>query len=312
MKKIIVTGGLGFIGYNLIKKFLDDEFIVYSIDSGISGTKNKLIESNKLKHFNLDLSNKNKAEEIISESDLVIHLAAKGNVVESVDEPIINFNNNVKTTLNLLEILKKSENCKKIIFSSTGGALMGNTKPPVKENSPPKPISPYGASKLACEGYINAYSECYGIKSIIFRFGNVYGPYGCHKKGVVNKFIRNAISNKKHTVNGSLESSRDYIHVFDICDAIKSGINYIDSMDSNNEVFHLANFEEVTLSKLINTIDIVSLKKSPFIVNSFRKGEVFKNFSSNEKAFKSIGFKPKYNLEKGIKELYQWTLENEF
>ena len=312
MKKIIVTGGLGFIGYNLIKKFLDDEFIVYSIDSGISGTKNKLIESNKLKHFNLDLSNKNKVEKIISESDIVIHLAAKGNVVESVEEPIINFNNNVETTLNLLEILKRSENCKKIIFSSTGGALMGNTKPPVNENSSPRPISPYGASKLACEGYINAYSECYGIKSIIFRFGNVYGPYGSHKKGVVNKFIRNAISNEKHTVNGSLESSRDYIHVFDICEAIKSGISYIDSMDSNNQVFHLANFEEVTLSKLIHTIDKVSLKKVPFIVNSFRKGEVFKNFSSYEKAFKSIGFKPKYNLEKGIKELYQWTLENEF
>ena len=312
MKKIVVTGGLGFIGYNLIKKFLDDEIIIFSIDSGVSGTKNKLIESNKLKSFKLDLSDKNNLEEIISESDIVIHLAAKGNVVESVDEPIINFNNNVKTTLNLLEILKKNQNCKKIIFASTGGALMGDTKPPVNENSPPRPISPYGASKLACEGYINSYSECYGIKSIIFRFGNVYGPYGSHKKGVVNKFIRNAISNKKHTVNGSLESSRDYIHVFDICDAIKSGINYIDSMDTNNEVFHLANFEEVTLSKLMHTIDKVSLKKIPFIVNNFRKGEVFKNFSSYEKAFKLIGFKPKYNLENGIKELYQWTLENEF
>ena len=95
MKKIVVTGGLGFIGYNLIKKYLSDEFIIYSIDSEVSGTKNKLIESNQLKSFKLDLSNKNKVEEIISESDIVIHLAAKGNVVESVEEPIINFNNNI-------------------------------------------------------------------------------------------------------------------------------------------------------------------------------------------------------------------------
>ena len=81
-------------------------------------------------------------------------------------------------------------------------------------------------------------------------------------------------------------------------------------MDSNNEVFHLANFEEVTLSKLINTIDKVSLKKSTFILNSFRKGEVFKNFSSYEKAFKSIGFKPKYNLEKGFNLTLKDFIEN--
>ena len=131
---------------------------------------------------------------------------------------------------------------------------MGNTKVPVNENSSPKPISPYGARKLACEGYINAYSECYGIKSIIFRFGNVYGPNGSHKKGVVNKFIRNSISTQNHIVYGSTNSSRDYIHVNDICEAIKLGINHFDSMKFNSEVFHLANFEEITISELIKII----------------------------------------------------------
>ena len=71
---------------------------------------------------------------------------------------------------------------------------MGDTSPPVNEKICPSPISPYGASKLACEGYINAYSKCYGLSSIVFRFGNVYGPNGSHKNGVVNKFIRNSIN----------------------------------------------------------------------------------------------------------------------
>ena len=312
LKKILITGGLGFIGFNLIKNYLKDEYIIYSIDSKISGTKNVLVENKNLKSFIIDLKDKFKVEEIISDCDILIHLAAKGNVVESVDEPIDNFNSNVKNTLNLLEILKKSKKCKNIIFSSTGGALMGNAKVPVNENSAPKPISPYGASKLACEGYINAYSECYGMKSIVFRFGNVYGPNGSHKKGVVNKFIRNSISSQNHIVYGSTNSSRDYIHVNDICEAIKLGINHFDLMKSNNEVFHLANSEEITISELIEIISKVSRKNTSIDVNKARKGEVLKNFSSYQKAKMILGFKPKYDLKKGLEELYDWILKNEF
>ena len=312
VKKIAVTGGLGFIGFNLIEKFLKQKYEVSVVDSMISGTTNRFSDIKNLKVFDIDLSQKKEIKNIINSCDLVIHLAAKGNVVESVQEPIENFNQNVLTTLQLLEILKDSEKCKKMIFSSTGGALMGDTSPPVNEKSCPNPISPYGASKLACEGYINAYSKCYGFSAMVFRFGNVYGPNGSHKKGVVNKFIRNAINDVEHIIYGSLNSSRDYIHVYDICEAIMLGIEYFPKMKKNYDLFHLANFEEVTLSKLIECIDKVSKKKNSYKLFDHRKGEVFRNFCSYEKAYEILKFDPKYNLEKGIENLYFWILNNEF
>ena len=162
------------------------------------------------------------------------------------------------------------------------------------------------------EGYINAYSNCYGLKSIVFRFGNVYGPNGSHKKGVVNKFIRNSINDIEHIIYGSPDSSRDYIHVYDICEAILLGIDYFSKMQKNFELFHLANFEEVTLSKLIETIEKVSKKKNSYKLLDYRKGEVLRNFCSFEKANNLLKFNPKYNLDRGIEDLYCWILENEF
>ena len=312
IKKIAITGGLGFIGFNLIENFLKEKYEIVIIDSRISGTKNKINESKNLKLFASDISENKNIKDIINSCDLLIHLAAKGNVVESVQDPIENFNQNVLTTIQLLEILKDSEKCKKIIFSSTGGALMGDSIPPINEKSCPNPISPYGASKLACEGYINAYSKCYGLSSIVFRFGNVYGPNGSHKMGVVNKFIRNSINDVEHIVYGSTNSSRDYIHVYDICEAILLGIKYFPKMEKNYELFHLANFEEVTLSKLIECIHKVSKKKNSYKLLEYRNGEVFRNFCSYKKANNILKFNPKYNLEKGIENLYYWILENEF
>ena len=189
---------------------------------------------------------------------------------------------------------------------------MGDTKPPVNEESAPRPISPYGASKLACEGYINAYSKCYGISSIIFRFGNVYGKYSSHKKGVINQFIRNSLNNHKHKVFGSIKSSRDYIHVEDICNAIDLGIKYIENSSENNKIFHLANNEEICIEDLINAINAASKKNTEFIIKDYRNGEVFKNYSSYEKAKKEIGFFPKISLKEGIEELYKWINLNEF
>lgn len=312
-KNILITGGLGFIGFNLVKRLAKSFNNIYVIDSLISNTINSFSENIKnVEVHNIDLNDIDKLIPIVEKSDLIIHLAAKGNVVESVSNPLDNFNSNVITTLNLLEVMKKSSNCKKIIFSSTGGALMGDTLPPVDEKSSPRPISPYGASKLACEGYINAYSKCFNIKSIIFRFGNVYGKYSSHKKGVINQFIRNSLKKDKHKVFGSIKSSRDYIHVKDICYAIELGILHIEKMSTNNEIFHLANNEEICLEDLINQINIASKKITEYVINDFRDGEVFKNYSSYKKAKKELGFSPKVFLKDGIDELYKWIEINEF
>ena len=235
----------------------------------------------------------------------MIHLAALGNVVESVASPKTNFQSNVVETIHLLELLRKSS-CNDIIFSSTGGALMGDSKPPVNELSLPTPISPYGASKLACEGYFRAYSKSYGIKSLIFRFGNVYGPNSMHKKGVINTFIKKALNKEKITFFGSGDTTRDYIHVDDICQGLTKGIGFIkEQKGSLLEIFHLANNRQISLEEIRVEIEKILKRNIQYEIKKSRKGEVLFNSASYEKANFLLNFNPKVNFDDGLNQLVE-------
>ena len=313
--KILVTGSLGFIATNLIRKIAKNgNNFIYGIDSLISGSANEEFTKKICKHNFFDLNEKDKLKDCLNGIDIVIHLAARGNVIESINDPILNFNSNVYSTLNLLECMKE-KNVKNLIFSSTGGALIGNCEPPVNENSKPNPISPYGASKMACEGYISAYAESFDIKSVVLRFGNVYGPYSKHKKGVLNKWIISALKNQPIIIYGDGSSSRDYIHVDDLSDGIISAIRFLYSDKSKkNNLFHLANNNETTLNDLTKVLKIINGKdlKIKYLPN--RKGEVFRNFADTTRASLNLGFKPLIKLEDGIRDIYNWfklNLDNE-
>ena len=144
---------------------------------------------------------------------------------------------------------------------------MGNTVPPVNEKSLPAPISPYGASKLCCEGYLSSYANSFNINSITLRFGNVYGNFSSHKKGVINKWIRNSIKNRPIEIFGDGKSTRDYIHVDDICDGIIASITRLLNNKSHTfERYHLGNNQEISLIELSN------------IIEEFSKKETFKKF----------------------------------
>lgn len=309
MKRIVITGGIGFIGANLIQR-LKGEYKLLVLDAGLIGDGNLQYIKQDIEYIKLNLLDKEKVASYLKSSDIIIHLAAKGNVVESVEDPMSNFNCNVLSTLSLLEAMREI-NCSKIIFSSTGGALMGNAPPPVNEKTCPSPISPYGASKLSCEGYISAYSSSYGFDAFILRFGNVYGPYSSHKKGVINKFIKKIISGQSLDVFGSLDTSRDYIHVKDICQGINLCVDkFLNETHTGLEKFHLANGEEVTLKKIIEKLKIITKKNINYNISPQRIGEVKRNSSDYSKAKEILGFIPMIKLEDGLSELYSWILNN--
>ena len=169
-KKIVITGAEGFIATNLIFKLSNiKEYDLFGIDSSIAKSSNKNFTKDIIKIEKLDISSSENLLNLLEGADLVVHLAAKGNVIESISNPLENFNSNAYSTLVLLETMRKA-NVQNIVFASTGGALMGNTVPPVNENSLPAPISPYGASKLCCEGYLSSYANSFNINSITLRF----------------------------------------------------------------------------------------------------------------------------------------------
>ena len=312
-KKIVITGAEGFIATNLILKLSNIKgFKLVGLDSSVANSSNTKFTNNKIIHNQINITSSDKVFDLIQGSDVVVHLAARGNVIESISDPIENFKSNIFSTLMLLESMRKAE-VKNIVFASTGGALMGNTPPPVNEKSLPSPISPYGASKLCCEGYLSAYAHSFGINSISLRFGNVYGKFSSHKKGVINKWIRKSIMNDCVDIYGDGKTTRDYIHVDDICDGIILSINRIISNQKLIcEKYHLANNQEISLTELSDIIEISSEKKLIRNFKNLRDGEVIRNCSEYALAKRILNFEPKRKFEKEIPALYDWIKENEF
>ena len=311
-KKIIITGAEGFIATNLILKLSKIKgFNLIGIDSGIAKSSNKNFTNHLINHNLVDIASSS-CLDLIEGSDLIVHLAARGNVVESLANPLENFNANVYSTLILLEAMRKT-GVRNIVFSSTGGALMGNTPPPVNENSLPAPISPYGSSKLCCEGYLSSYASSFLINSISLRFGNVYGKFSSHKKGVINNWIRSAIKDEEIEIFGNGKSTRDYIHVDDICDGIILSIKrLLNVKEPICEKYHLANNQEISLIELSDIIEICSEKKLSRNFKDERKGEVIRNSSEFQLAKKILNFEPQKKFKKEIPILYDWIRQNEF
>jgi len=300
-KKTLITGGRGFIGVNLFQ-ILQSTCDVQVLDnlqrSSPSGWKND--EGDLFKADILEPSSFKKAFDGVED---IVHLAAYGSVVESIAEPTRNFLVNVQGTLNVLQAAVNA-GARRMILASTGGALIGDALPPVDEQSLPKPISPYGASKLCGEAYCHAFAKSYGLETICLRFGNVYGPHSAHKKGAVTLFIKALMSDEPIVIYGDGTASRDYIHVDDLCDGIKAAL---DAPLLGGDVFHLASGRETTVLDLANILRNVAGKPShPIKFKPMRRGEVARNFADYSKADTTLGFKPKWNIEDGLAATYEW------
>ena len=303
--KILISGGLGFIGSNLLELIIDNKNFnrIYILDNNSISINEPYIPYRKYKNVFLLDHDITKSIDFDIKLDCIIHLAAKGNVIESIQDPLTNLDINVKGTLNILEFAKKS-GVSKFIFSSTGGALMGNSPLPVNECSLAMPISPYGASKLSCESYINVYSSMYKIQSYILRFSNVFGPYSFHKSGVMNKLFNSFINNKSFTIYGDGNSTRDYVYVKDIASAILSCI-LTERKDLVN-TYHLSSNVETSLNELIGIFTKLLNKTVEIKYEAFRNGEILRNFGDSNLAKNELGFESSKDLESLIKDTFNW------
>jgi len=300
--KILVTGGCGFVGANLVRMLLDKGQQVVVYDNLSKGNRDYIASLDV--EFRLgDIRDADTLSSALAGVDRIVHLAAFGNVVESVEDPETNFDINVCGTFTVLNQAIKN-GIEKLVFSSTGGALIGNAVPPVNEQSLPKPISPYGAGKLCAEAYCHAYSQSYGLNTVCTRFANVYGPFSDHKTGVINQFFRRITRNEPLVIYGNGSSTRDYIHVADLCNGITKALLQ-DKV--RNEVIHLASGRETSLQELANIMISVSGKTDhPIEFREKRVGEVDRNFANYAHAREILGFEPHYTLEKGLEETWAW------
>ena len=314
--KVLITGGCGFIGTNIISKLLRDSQYnkIYILDnfsnSNIKNFKKNLcfligeknLITQKVKIFKGDIKNLKSLKSITGDIDIIIHLAASAGVDISIKDPTSDFMNNTLGTFNVLEFCRLKK-IKKIILASSGAAI-GEARPPINENILPRPITPYGASKLSNEAYALAFGKSYGMQSIILRFSNVYGPACNLKNSVVSKFIKDFILKGTNQIYGDGSQTRDFIYVDDL---VKAVLKIIKNKNISNEIFQISTGKETKIS-YINKVVSKNLfdygyanLKTKYLDK--RKGDVKKNYSDNSKAYKKLNWNPTTDINIGIAKL---------
>jgi len=235
--------------------------------------------------------------------EAVVHLAASGSVIQSVEDPWYNFEVNAAGTLAVLDASVKA-GVKKFIFASTGGALIGDATPPVDEASLPRPISPYGAGKLAGEGYCHAFARSYGLPTVALRFANVYGPYSAHKRGAVTAFIKAVMTDSPIVIYGDGSASRDFLYVDDLCRGIVAAL---ERPLEPGAVMHLASGVETSVRDLAQAVfEVAGRPDHPVHFKDARAGEVGRNFASFDRARQLLQFEPEHALRDGLERTWDW------
>ncbi|MHA2219205.1 MAG: GDP-mannose 4,6-dehydratase [Candidatus Hodarchaeales archaeon] len=316
--KWLITGGCGFIGTSLINYLLREnpEMNIRILDNLSTGSKENLFEITSSIKRELKIASKNieliegdirdfdTCNKCCEGIDIIVHLAANTGVAPSVQNPRADMESNVIGIFNMLEAARIN-NIIKFIFASSG-APIGEVEPPIHEEKAPKPVSPYGASKLAGEAYCSAYFRTFGIKTIALRFGNVYGPLSKHKNSVVASFLKQAFAKAPLVIFGDGYQTRDFLYIDDLIQAIMLSVK----SDVGGEVFQIATHRETTINEI--TEEIKSLLENEVGINITvhyaepRPGDVKRNFSDISKAKQILGFEPRYDLEKGLKETFEY------
>src|SRR5215470_10263743 len=301
-RRVLVTGGAGFVGATLVRRLVGSGHSVRVLDNYSTGDASYLAGVDA-ELVGGDIRDVAALDAALAGMEAVIHLAAAGSVVMSVADPVTNFEVNVLGTFRVLDAARRA-GVERTVLASTGGALIGNATPPVDETSLPKPISPYGASKLAGEGYAYAFSQCYGMRTIALRFGNVYGPWSERKQGAMNMFFKAIHGGEPIVLYGDGTSSRDYIHVDDIATALRLALER--DVDGGS-VLHIAAGVETTVLELADLCRrAAGVPDHPIEFRPGRPGEVDRNFASYELAGKVLGYAPTISLEDGIRQTWQW------
>ena len=299
--KILVTGGAGFIGSNVVDAYIEKGYEVIVVDDLSSGKKENL--NKKAKFYKLDICDK-ALEEVFEEGiDIVNHHAAQVDVRKSIADPAFDARINIEGSLNILENCRKYK-IKKIIFASSGGVIYGECgSVPPNEDSPGSPISPYGVSKYAMECYLSTYEKIYGLRYTALRYGNVYGPrqdpYG--EAGVVAIFSGKMLNNEEVNIFGDGEQVRDYVYVGDV---VKANILCLENGD--NEIFNIGTGKSTSVNQLFSEMKELIHYSKEAVYKSLRAGELMRSSLDVGKAEQKLGWKAKVDIREGLKKTIEF------
>ena len=310
-KRVLVTGGAGFIGSHVADLFLSEGYEVEIIDDLSSGKRANLPAAAT---FHETSVNSPQAAEVIRKGnfDIVVHLAAQMDVRKSVADPLFDATTNILGTLNLLEAIRETGRNTRVAFTSTGGAIYGDfNKPPNVETFAKDPESPYAISKLAAEYYLAYYGRLHGIDHVAMRFGNVYGPrqdpHG--EAGVVAIFCTRILEGKPLTIFGDGLQTRDYVYVGDVARAVYLGatreIPPTGRVDAR--AFNVGTGLGTSVVDLAKLLQQGAGSNAEISFAPKRPGEQQESFLDASKARTDLGWEPQVSLAEGLAKTFQWA-----
>jgi len=308
-KKIVVTGGAGFVGSNVVRRLLAENARVVVLDDFYTGDDNNL----PVGESNLDVVRGSVTEfdlvrDVIKGASLVFHLAAR-NIIVSTRNPREDYEVNIGGTLNVL-LAARELNTPRVVYSSSTSVYGNPRYLPINEDDATNMLSPYAVSKFAGENYCKAFYESYGLSSAVVRYSNVYGtaqrpdnPY-C---GVVSKFFESAMNGESPRIHGDGEQTRDFTYIDDVVEAtLLAGI----SPKADGQVYNVGTGREVTVNQLARTIiEITGAKLEPAYVDRRDIDNIRRRVVNIEKIRRELRWIPTFTVEQGLRRTYQWLKE---
>ncbi len=310
-KQILVTGGAGCIGSNIVEELVRRGKPVTVIDNFSAGLERNLKPfAGKIRLVRGDIRDAKMTDRVMKGVEVVIHQAAIRSVPKSVNNPLMSHEANTTGTLNLLNSAVKS-GVKRFVYASSSSVYGGAQAFPQKESASLRPMSPYGVSKLCGENYCHAYHAIYGLHTVALRYFNVYGPRQNPESQyslVVPAFIDKLRRGERPVIDGNGRQSRDFTYVKDVVEA--NLLAAFEAPRSAGKSFNIAGGGDTSILDILNTIaKHMGVRPNP-IFGPRRKGDPMRTWADISAARKDLGWRPKTKLDQGLKETLQWFEAN--
>ena len=319
MKKILVTGGAGFIGSNLCEQLLLKGNKVVCLDNFATGKKENLESFEENKNFTLikgDIRNLEDCLKATKNVDYVLHQAALGSVPRSIKDPITSNDVNVSGFLNML-VASKENNIKRFVYAASSSTYGDSKALPKIEDKIGKPLSPYAITKYVNELYADIFSKTYGLETIGLRYFNVFGrrqdPNGAYA-AVIPKFVSQLMNLESPTINGDGNYSRDFTYIDNVIQA--NFLSILADKKAVNTVYNVAYGDRNTLNDLMGYLKKylseynAEINDVEITYGPNRQGDIPHSHASVEKAKKLLNYNPQFSLQKGLKEAVNWYWKN--
>jgi len=312
MARYLVTGGAGFIGSNLARYVLDKGHDVTVLDNLATGKRENLAEiAERITFVEGDIRDADAVDRAMDGCCAIFHEAALGSVPRSVEDPVTSHDVNVNGTIMVLE-RARAAGIRRIVFAASSSAYGDRVESPKHEEMDPRPISPYAASKIACEAYMQGYAASYGLETVSLRYFNVFGPrqdpFGAYA-AVIPAFVSSLLAGKRPVVFGDGEQSRDFCYIDNVCHANWLGATAPAEVCDGRAV-NIACNQRTTLNEILTQLGALMNVEVEADYQPERAGDVKHSLADIRLAQERLGYEPQVLFEQGLASSIDWYREN--